>query len=260
MAKKGQNVGHPCYYTRERLGARFDELEMERVRKISDTQRGRPSPLKNKTYEEIGGSEYAIRRSRALSKKLKGRPSRNKGLVRSPEVRERLKCPPNCTCSRHVKLPETKKKLHFALLGKNKGKLARLYGDKISEGVVRYLANLSEEERNERVRKAKQACGRNGPNGSELKLLFLLEELRLPYAYNGNAEILIVGGKASDYVNVNGQKKLVELYGDYWHRGDNPQKRIDYFAKFGFQTLVIWEHELADPEAVKQKLLEFERL
>jgi len=55
---------------------------------------------------------------------------------------------------------------------------------------------------------------------------------------------LIIGGKCPDFANINGQKKLIEVFGDYWHRGQDPQNRIDTFKKFGYNTLVIWEHDI----------------
>ena len=76
------------------------------------------------------------------------------------------------------------------------------------------------------------------------------------YKFVGDGEF-ILGGKNPDYINTNGQKKLIELYGDYWHKGQNPQDRIDYFRKFGFDTLVIWESELENLCSVKNKILQF---
>jgi len=66
-----------------------------------------------------------------------------------------------------------------------------------------------------------------------------------------------VDGKNPDFVNVNGKNKLIELFGDYWHRNDIPQKKINHFKKYGFDTLVIWEHELSEYGAVVHKLMEF---
>lgn len=85
----------------------------------------------------------------------------------------------------------------------------------------------------------------------------ILIELSLPYRYVGDGDF-ILGGKCPDFLNTNGQKKLIELYGDYWHQGEDPQQRIDYFGKFGFQTLIIWEHELKAQMKLKEKLLQFE--
>lgn len=35
------------------------------------------------------------------------------------------------------------------------------------------------------------------------------------------------------------------------------KKRIDLFKKYGYDTLVIWEHELKDLEKLKKRVLEF---
>jgi len=35
------------------------------------------------------------------------------------------------------------------------------------------------------------------------------------------------------------------------------QKKINHFKKYGFDTLVIWEHELSEYGAVVHKLMEF---
>ena len=78
------------------------------------------------------------------------------------------------------------------------------------------------------------------------------------YKYNGNFELgITIGGKIPDFVNVNGKKKAIDLFGDYWHEGEDPQVRIDLFKKYGWDLLVIWEHELKDKDAVIQKILKF---
>jgi hypothetical protein len=96
------------------------------------------------------------------------------------------------------------------------------------------------------------------PNRAERLLYSVLQET-LPgeYVINTKAETMVIGGKIPDFVSVNGHKKLIELYGDYWHKGHISKDRIDYFKKFGYDTLVVWEHELKDIEAVRTKLLAF---
>ena len=102
------------------------------------------------------------------------------------------------------------------------------------------------------------------PNKSELFLSSILQEI-LPneYAVNMKGEILILGSKIPDFVNVDGKKKLIELYGEYWHiekarsYEDTEKGRIDYFKKFGWDTLIIWWKELKDKESLKQKILDY---
>ena len=53
------------------------------------------------------------------------------------------------------------------------------------------------------------------------------------------------------------QKKLIELYGDYWHKGENPEIKKNYFKKFGFDTLIIWERELSNLDKLSKTVIEF---
>lgn len=50
------------------------------------------------------------------------------------------------------------------------------------------------------------------------------------FTFVGDGKV-IIGGKNPDFINEK-NKKLIEVYGDYWHKGQNPQDRIDYFVKF----------------------------
>ena len=78
---------------------------------------------------------------------------------------------------------------------------------------------------------------------------------------------MTIDGKVPDFVNVNGQKKLIELFGDYWHsakmvsqkRIQTESERIGYFKQFGWSALVIWEHELEDLTAVREKILRVDK-
>jgi len=97
------------------------------------------------------------------------------------------------------------------------------------------------------------------PNKAETNLGNLLNKLfPKEYKYVGDFQFWL-GGKNPDFMNINGQKKLIELYGDYWHKDDDPQDRIDHFKQYGFNTLVIWEHELKDISTVKSKIKEFHK-
>lgn len=91
---------------------------------------------------------------------------------------------------------------------------------------------------------------------------FLMELLNRLYPndwkYVGDYQFFL-GGKNPDFMNVNGKKKLIELFGDYWHRNDDPQDRIDHFKQYGFDILVIWERELKDMSMATFKINRFMR-
>jgi len=95
------------------------------------------------------------------------------------------------------------------------------------------------------------------PNNPEKRLLQMLEEL-YPHEWKfvGDGS-LVIGGLNPDFANVNGKKLLIELFGDYWHRNDDPSERTSCFSPFGFRTLVIWESELDNPLVVEDKIREF---
>lgn len=56
------------------------------------------------------------------------------------------------------------------------------------------------------------------PNKKEKLLTKLLNKI-LPneYKYVGSGKI-IIGSFIPDFININGQKKIIEFFGDYWHK------------------------------------------
>ena len=77
------------------------------------------------------------------------------------------------------------------------------------------------------------------------------------WKYVGNGQIFIAR-KVPDFLNINGKKKLIELFGNYWHKKEDEFKRKNHFAKYGFKTLIIWEDELKQqPKMVIEKIRGF---
>ena len=52
-------------------------------------------------------------------------------------------------------------------------------------------------------------------------------------------------GRNPDF-KVTGQNKVIEIYGDYWHRNDDPEELIQEYKSVGLDCLVFWEHEIYD--------------
>jgi len=73
-----------------------------------------------------------------------------------------------------------------------------------------------------------------------------------------------IGGKIPDWLNVNGEKKVIEYFGTYWHkpnkwRNNLPYHQtydgtIDHYKKYGFDCLIIWKEELKDLERIIEKI------
>lgn len=99
------------------------------------------------------------------------------------------------------------------------------------------------------------------PNKSEKKLTKLLNQI-LPneYKYVGNGKMIIERFNP-DFINANGQKKIIELYGDYWHNREDIKKRdknrLRIYSGYGYKTLIIWENELKDFNKLREKILNF---
>ena len=106
------------------------------------------------------------------------------------------------------------------------------------------------------------------PTKPEICLENILEKFFPKYEYTGDFSYLI-GRKNPDFINnVNGQKKIIEMFGDYWHsktrtgrtKKQEENQRIKHFAKHGYKTLIIWESELKNIEKVIQKIQMFDKV
>jgi G:T-mismatch repair DNA endonuclease (very short patch repair protein) len=69
---------------------------------------------------------------------------------------------------------------------------------------------------------------------------YMIEHLQpLGWEFVGDGQVWIVG-KNPDFIHRRAHR-LLEIFGDYWHRNDDSQERIDHFAKYGWACTVIWE-------------------
>ena len=160
------------------------------------------------------------------------------GKHHSKETKRKLSRATTVALLGHVVLEETRKKLREST--------TRLW--------------KTDEYRNKTIKATLKSCRTNRPNKAEAKLDDLLQQI-LPneYKFVGDGEF-VIAGKNPDFVNINGQKKIIELYGDYWHRNDDPQDRIDLFAEYGYSTLIIWEKELKNTSVLINRIIKFARV
>ncbi len=118
------------------------------------------------------------------------------------------------------------------------------------------------------VKKMVRAFGLK-PNKKEKELFELIEQVcPNEYKFVGDGK-LVVDGLIPDFVNINGQKKIIEFFGDYWHsdkvtngsyrRSEEGRKKI--FANFGYRTLVIWQSEFENlsKNEIMDKIEEFKK-
>jgi G:T-mismatch repair DNA endonuclease (very short patch repair protein) len=95
------------------------------------------------------------------------------------------------------------------------------------------------------------------PNKPEAILNNLIKNINLNYTYNDSINI---NGFVPDFIDIK-NKKIIEMFGDYWHNKlgayNKDRRRKYHYKKYGYKTLVIWEHELKNTDKVKQKLINF---
>lgn len=114
---------------------------------------------------------------------------------------------------------------------------------------------------------AKSRTKQASPNTKE-KLLEAVLNKNFPGEFKLNVKNgLIIGNKVPDFVNVNGRKVLVELFGDYWHstritgksKEAEEATRKSHFNSWGFKTVIIWESELHNTDLICNKISEIYR-
>jgi hypothetical protein len=88
------------------------------------------------------------------------------------------------------------------------------------------------------------------PNVPEQKVLNILNTyFPNDWQYTGDGRV-IIGGMKPDFMNINGKKAVVEVFGDYWHSQkvrnwrETEVGRLMAYGYWGFRCLVIWEYEL----------------
>lgn len=110
------------------------------------------------------------------------------------------------------------------------------------------------------IRKVIQGTSRR-PTKPERILDSLLTEHFPEFKYNGDFSLgITIGGMIPDFVNVNGKKQVIEVFGDYHHSpeflGDKWQQtelgKIMLYNSLGWKCLVLWEYDI---EALAQEEL-----
>ena len=84
------------------------------------------------------------------------------------------------------------------------------------------------------------------PNKVELRLQDILDR-HYPnqWKYVGDGQI-IIGGRCPDFINVDGKKEIIELFGTHWHPPFDVANRKEHYTQYGFRSAIIWEDELDD--------------
>lgn len=145
----------------------------------------------------------------------------------------------------------------------NDPKLKSEFYKKISE--TRKNKGLSKEQNNpmsktENVKKWAKSNNNNlSPNKKEKKLYEIVKNLNNNYELNTRGELIIIGNRIPDIINIK-EKKIIELYGDYWHSMETVEEhenRMKTYEDNGYNAIVVWERELKNESILIEKLNKF---
>jgi G:T-mismatch repair DNA endonuclease (very short patch repair protein) len=133
------------------------------------------------------------------------------------------------TSDRRYEFSKNKKEFYRIHPDFTKGKNNGMYGKKLSPKHLKALLSIST----------------SGINRPESKALKTLCQYGLEYVGDRRFWLTFKDGthKCPDFVNVKA-KVVVEIFGDYWHRGEDPQKLIKKYKQVGWKCFVYWEHEI----------------
>ena len=222
---------------------------------------------KGKTYEEYYGYEKAqiVKSKLSLSHMGKFPSWRHSGMKGKKQSKETIRKRTE-SLKKALQNPEVYKRYCGRPVWNKGVKWAPEIIKKFKDTRKRLWQDLAfREDFFERMRESKR--NRITPNKPEKALIKLFKEESLPYKFVGNWEF-VLGGKNPDFVNVNGQKKIIEMFGIYWHGkiGNRviPYIRtekgtIEHYTNFGFQTLVVWEDELGDIRKLTERIKDFNK-
>lgn len=173
---------------------------------------------------------------------------------------------------------ETKRKLSLALKGKpltRKGwhpteehiRRIKMYRPSREARLAMSMASkadwLNPEHRDKRIRILQRLIHAK-PNQVEQKVLKAIDEYGLPYVYNGAYCHLLIQGRCPDFINANGEKAVIEVFGDYWHKRTKDYfqtevGRQELFNSLGFRLLVLWGSHIkeASVETLAKEIANF---
>lgn len=210
---------------------------------------------KGKTYEQMFSDEKADKIRKKIGDTHRGNTPWNKGKVDiySEKTLKKMSKKQLLWLKTH-KHPMLGKKL-------TKESIKKMKNTKITSGVHKKMWQ------NPEFVKKMIDSRQIKPNKTEMKLSELIHEVTNDFKYNGDfSQGISIGGRIPDFVNCNGKKQVIEMFGRYWHDPVHNKKidkrrtyeaTLDDYKKFGFDCLIIWDVELKNQDTIIEKIRNF---
>lgn len=107
------------------------------------------------------------------------------------------------------------------------------------------------------IKNSLRALFNNRPTSLERHMINIIQNNNLPYTYVGDGSFLI-GGKNPDFININGEKILIEVRNKNVTEILNKEtieeyteKRTNHFSKFGWKSIIFVVDKLDEREVLK---------
>jgi len=146
---------------------------------------------------------------------------------------------------------ETRLKMSQAHFG-NKSNTGKTFGlethRKVSEASLRMWSDP--EKKSRIIRAIAKGNGKGKGTLPEEMVWSILQEYNFPFSYNARSGDIVLESLCPDFVSNDGNRFIIEVFGDYWHFREPESYRRDLYAKQGYKTLILWESEIYEgPEA-----------
>ena len=249
---------HPSIETRAKIGAaEKGKRNYNYGKHLTEEQRKKISMSVKALWQD---PEYRAR----VSATHIGKPPGNKGRPLSEEQKAKI----SASGKRRGQDPEYRAKQSVAHMGKpspmkNKH-LTEETKAKLRAATKKQWQDPEHQAKMSAIRKAqwrdpeytKMMCQARSikPNKAELKLQEILDKYFTgEWKFVGDGQVNL-GGRLPDFMNVNGKKEVIELFGAHWHPLFDAAQRKEHYRQYGFRVAIIWEDELKDEERLVKTL------
>jgi very-short-patch-repair endonuclease len=128
---------------------------------------------------------------------------------------------------------------------------------KTSEVMKQYYEDNPEKGKQCRANQLKHLLNSRKQTSPERIIDGVLTKLDPQWEYCGTNRVINIGNNFPDFIH-KASRRIIEVYGDYWHRNDNPKDKIDLFKAYGYDTLILWEGEIKNNlDSATEKIKQF---
>jgi very-short-patch-repair endonuclease len=98
---------------------------------------------------------------------------------------------------------------------------------------------------------------RRTPNNEEKFLINFFSEHQLPYKFVGDGKV-VIENRNPDFINCNGQKKIIEFFGEHWHVPEDEDIKREIYERYGYEMLVVWGKDIKDHDKLLNMINKFD--